>query len=534
MLQSVQATPRESGNRRAVEPSNFVFPMRLFFVTVLFLISLPPVPAHSANGDPEVTGVMLSWQNDPTSTMTIDWHQTAAGPAAQLFVRREGTGDEAWTAIAASESPFPHSTRRIFRAEVPGLQADTRYEFRLAPHPDVHVFRTMPSTLDRPVRLAVGGDVGQIPSVMERTGREAARYDPDVVVFGGDLAYADGLPENVDRWYEFFDVLTRSLVTDDGRRIPVLAAIGNHEVVDGYFRWHSDYEDTDAWRESVAPYYFALFAFPGHPGYGVLDFGDYLSLVLLDSEHVNPTDGAQAVWLENTLAARAHVPFVFPVYHVPAFPSTRSGTEYETAQVLLNWLPAFDRHGILLAFEHHDHAYKRTHPIRDGKMDDRGTVYVGDGAWGAHLREIGQYQDVPPWYIDRAISRYHFNLVTLQPGRVRVTSIADDGEILDRFDRLTAKTTAAEAPLAGSWALGNHPNPAGLRTTITYHVESTSHVRLQVFDAAGRLLATLADRSHAPGTYHNELSTGEFAAGVYFYRLEADGMALVRPLVVSR
>ncbi len=57
---------------------------------------------------------------------------------------------------------------------------------------------------------------------------------------------------------------------------------------------------------------------PGPQGYNVLDCGNYLSLLLLDSGHTHPVEGAQTDWLKQTLAARQHVSHVFPVYHVPA------------------------------------------------------------------------------------------------------------------------------------------------------------------------------------------------------------------------
>jgi hypothetical protein len=67
-----------------------------------------------------------------------------------------------------------------------------------------------------------------------------------------------------------------------------VVAIGNHEVQNHYLETHADYQPGPDWREKVAPHFYALFAFPGHPGYNVLDVGDYLSLVILDSGLTSP------------------------------------------------------------------------------------------------------------------------------------------------------------------------------------------------------------------------------------------------------
>src|SRR5947209_19487683 len=76
-----------------------------------------------------------------------------------------------------------------------------------------------------------------------------------------------------------------------------------------------------------APFFYALSAglYP-ETGYATLDFGDYLSLVLLDTGHTSAIAGAQASWLERTLHARRDHPNVFVVNHVPAYPSFRAMT----------------------------------------------------------------------------------------------------------------------------------------------------------------------------------------------------------------
>jgi hypothetical protein len=37
----------------------------------------------------------------------------------------------------------------------------------------------------------------------------------------------------------------------------------------------------------------------------------------------------------------------------------------------------------MTAFENHVHAFKRTKPLIGSAPNDKGTVYVGDGAYGA-------------------------------------------------------------------------------------------------------------------------------------------------------
>ena len=60
-------------------------------------------------------------------------------------------------------------------------------------------------------------------------------------------------------------------------------------------------------------------------------------------------------------------------------------------------MPLFDKHNIDLVLEHHDHTFKRTHPMRGGEVDEKtGIAYLGDGSWGK-LRIPKKPEDRPTW-----------------------------------------------------------------------------------------------------------------------------------------
>ena len=69
----------------------------------------------------------------------------------------------------------------------------------------------------------------------------------------------------------------------------------------------------------------------------------------------------------------------------------------------------------------------------------------------------------------------------------------------------------------------NYPNPFNASTTIRFTVPAEAKVKLTVFDAAGRKMATLADRVYSPGIHHITWNADTVASGVYFYRMESDG-----------
>lgn len=408
--------------------------------------ALVAVPEGAAAQDFEPLGLNLTWQQDPTTTMTVDWHVDDPSTAAELQFRVVGEVD--WEEGPVDETfAFPFSDRHIHRGELTGLESGTDYEFRFGETSRVYRFQTLPADVVRtPVRLVVGGDVRTSRERMERTGRVAMEYEPHALVFGGDLAYVDGDPRKVEQWYEWFEVTRDVFQTADGRIVPVVVAIGNHEI------WQTRRLDEDdlhleaEWgiQAGDAPFFTTLFPQPSGRSYRVVDAGDYLSLVLLDTDHLEMIAGEQTEWLQETLAARTRVPHVFPVYHQPGWPSVRSFHGGGSQRVREFWSPLFEEYGVRVAFESHDHAYKRTVPIRAGREDASGVVYIGDGAWGVGTREIGRDQDEPAWYLKRATDQRHFILATLHGPHQHFLMVNEDGQVIDEYPQVLTRPGARD------------------------------------------------------------------------------------------
>lgn len=379
----------------------------------------------------EPTGIFLTWKEDPLTTMVVDWHLSNSEEQV-LHVTERGTDN--WRQEPSKILPFPHSDRVIQRVSLSGLKPGTSYSIRFGDFSRVYYFTTMPADIAKePIRIAVGGDTMHDQAFMEKTNKQVAKYDPHFAVIGGDLAYANGNPENVKRWYAWFDAVKNTLIRDDGKIIPLVMGIGNHEVNRDVFEPNEEVIYNDENRAKMAPFYYGLFAFPGQPGYGVLDFGDYLSFFLLDSDHSNPIIGEQTEWFKRELAIRNEVTQLITMHHVPAYPSVRDFNGSTQRRVREHWVPLIEKAGVRLVFENHDHAYKRTFPIKNNRIDQRGVVYIGDGAWGTRPREVRDPQKT--WYLDVAKSVRAFTLVTLQGGNFSVISIDEDGNVIDTYPR---------------------------------------------------------------------------------------------------
>lgn len=374
-------------------------------------------------------GIYLTWIEDPTTTIHVDWH-TDKQIESNLYIREKGSED--WRSFDSKVLPYPFSERWVHRVGVKNLKANTSYEVRFGEFTEIYYFQTLPNSLDnRLLKIAIGGDTMHQKEWFEKTNRVVASYEPDFVIIGGDMAYENGLAENVQRIYDWFDAHKQTLILDDGRILPCIVAIGNHEVVGGYHDNNEGYEQTDSFRARIAPYFYGLFAFPGQPGYKTLDIGNYLSFIILDTQHSNPITGKQTEWLEETLSARTNVFHKIPIYHVPGYPSVREYNGRTQTSVRDNWMPLFEANDVRIAFSNHDHAYKRTFPIKAGEVNQDGVIYVGDGSWGVEPRPV--HDKDTTWYLQEVKSVRAFTLLTLEDKNFSFISVDEDGNVIDEY-----------------------------------------------------------------------------------------------------
>jgi endonuclease/exonuclease/phosphatase family metal-dependent hydrolase len=81
----------------------------------------------------------------------------------------------------------------------------------------------------------------------------------------------------------------------------------------------------------------------------------------------------------------------------------------------------------------------------------------------------------------------------------------------------------------------NYPNPFNPSTTISYTLDSSTNVRLNVYDITGRKVATLVNGRQVAGAQEVRFDASSLASGVYIYRLEtATGANLTKKMVLIK
>ena len=100
---------------------------------------------------------------------------------------------------------------------------------------------------------------------------------------------------------------------------------------------------------------------------------------------------------------------------------------------------------------------------------------------------------------------------------------------------------ADPAPRLANRLEANYPNPFNPVTTIRYSIQRKGHVSLRIYNAAGQLVRTLINEIQAPVAEGFQVewdgtnsAGGRVASGVYFYRLNTEGFADTRKMVLLK
>jgi hypothetical protein len=362
--------------------------------------------------------------HDPTTTMTVQWHSREDAPVSRVFYRK--MGEEGWQERGGVYTKIYKTNLLVHTVELDELEPDTRYQFELGKREQTYLFQTLPKNLDRPMKFVIGGDAYFYLSTFRKMNQEIANQDPDFVVVGGDIAYTNN-PRAIfrnqkwelKRWRRFFKEWKKQMVTSEGRIIPIVPVLGNHDI-----------RQTSLVQKPRYFLFYELFALPNKGvSFRALDIGNYLTLLLLDTGHSYHIEGAQTKWLNRALSERENIAYKLAVYHIGAYPSVYPYLGKVPQKIRAHWAPLFERYHLNAAFEHHNHAYKRTYPMKREMIDPDGVVYMGDGSWGVNPRKPKAL-----WYLNKSAQENVVCMVTLQAQSGLVQALNNKGDIVDSWE----------------------------------------------------------------------------------------------------
>ncbi|WP_444910508.1 DNRLRE domain-containing protein [Microbulbifer sp. TRSA005] len=387
----------------------------------------------------------LAWDGDASSSAVIGF--SPDGNSSNPYVSYGySTNESSWNSAFVSNSETFDSGITSHFVRLQDLNADSPVYFRVCDQNgcgERFWFRTAPAE-NAPFVVIAGGDTRTGHTTRRQGNTLLAKIRPLAVMHGGDFTNANSASE----MREFLDdwELTYSSDTIDGysykRIYPLIPTHGNHED-DNYsticevfgvdFNGDGDCSPSDT--------------------YGAVQVSPLLRIYTLNSQFQNSgwSSYASAMnnWLSSDLSSYGSAAsWRLAQYHKPMFPHYSGKSDNPT---LFNWwAQSFYDYAMNLVVESDTHLTKMTEAvipsgINFSTTNNGGTVYVGEGSWGAPARSAN---DAKTWTIDMASIQQFKVIQVSESGLVVRTAQFDD----------TAETLTREARAADPLILPDNVN----------------------------------------------------------------------------
>lgn len=314
----------------------------------------------------------LIWNDDPSTTMTIGWSQiSGANPTVYYDVidHRSSVNSYAYSKTVDRVEWFRGMSNRFARLK--NLTPNTTYYFIIKDSDGIskrYWFKTAPDNQYERLSILAGGDSRNHRKGRQNANKLVSKLRPHCVMFGGDMTGSD----NDTQWKTWFEDWQMT-INSDGQMFPIIPARGNHEYS----------------NETIMK----LFDAPNNNIYYGLTFGGNLLRTYTLNSMIAP-GGHQREWLQKDLRQNQDVIWRFAQYHHPIRPHTSRKSDKQAQYN--SWARLFYDYQVQLVVECDAHVCKSTYPIRPTyqgnhdmgfiRDDEQGTVYVGEGCWGAPLR----------------------------------------------------------------------------------------------------------------------------------------------------
>lgn len=375
----------------------------------------------------------LIWDSDPAHNAVIGF--SPDGESIEPYIRYGySTHEDQWTTQQPTSSQFFNNGLLSYFVRLTNLRENAAVYYRVCDHSgcgERFWFKTAPTDM-RPFVAVAGGD-SRTGWTNRRAGNSLiAKIRPLFIMHGGDFTNANNIAEMT----EFLADWTLTFSDDKIKGIPykriypLIPTHGNHE--DNNYKtlcqafgvdYNNDGECTDA------------------DTYGAFNISPLLRIYTLNSQYYGSGWSAHASamneWLEKDLYQNGDdALWRFAQYHKPMFPHY-SGKR-DNLHLFSWWANHFYNYAVNLVIESDTHINKITRAVRPGNntydiTTTGGTVYIGEGSWGAPARSANNPR---PWTIDLA-SIQQFKVITVSKRNieVRTAQFDDTASTLSLTDR---------------------------------------------------------------------------------------------------
>ncbi len=392
----------------------------------IYLVSRPPDDAsrRSREGLHEPTRrpdrIVLSFHGDPARSAAVSWRTSAEVETARaeialagdgpLFVERARRVDARSQPLESDLGPAQYHT-----AEFTDLAPETMYAYRLGDGEHWSAwqqFTTLSATAKPLEFLYVGDAQNDLLSLWSRLVRQGYSSAPeaDFIVHAGDLVSEANRDAEWGEWS-----LAGGWIFG---KLPSLAAPGNHE-----------YQEHVSGPDTLSTHWRRQFEFPRNGPAGLEETCYFLDIqgVRFISLNSNERREEQAAWLDELLSDNPNR-WTVVTHHHPIY-SSAEGRDNPELRAL--WQPIYDKHGVDLVLQGHDHTYARGNLATGANLQspDSGTVYVVSVS-GPKMYEV----DRDDWMERVAEDTQLFQIIRIDGDRLEYESRTARGLLYDAFE----------------------------------------------------------------------------------------------------
>lgn len=367
--------------------------------------------------------VTLTWRDDPARSQAVTWRTESK--VDEVFAElAEASANPGFTALArrspARTTPVQIGGRSVYyhEARFTLLRPATQYAYRVGDGTtwsEWFQFRTAAAQPEPFSFIYLGDAQNDIRSLWSRALRAAFLEAPRArfVVHAGDLVNTGEADRDWGEWFAagaWFNAM-----------VPQVPAVGNHE----YARLDRDdpAELSKFWRPQ--------FALPEDAPEGLAETVyalDYqgLRLIVLNSERTDLL-AEQTAWLETRLKDHRSQ-WTIVAFHQPVF---SLAPDRDNAALRAAWKPLFDKYGVDVVLQGHDHTYGRGHGLIDSMTrQESGPVYVVSVS-GPTMYEIAPRHD---WARRTAANLQLYQVISIAGHTLRFESHTVTGQLFDAFE----------------------------------------------------------------------------------------------------
>ncbi len=427
------------------------------------LVSLAAAAALAAPAAPQPSGavparIILTWTGDPATTQAVTWRTEVLRGSPQVQFARlhaDPAFEKSATAVAgtaATEELGNGRTVNHYAANLQRLEPGTKYCYRVGDGQvwsEWNVFRTAAGKPD-PFRFIYVGDAqNSIRSLWSRAIRTAYATAPDArfMVHAGDLV-AEGWDDRL--WGEWCDALGFISAT-----VPSVPVVGNHDLhlppppagagkpkpvltVAPPWRWHFALPTNGpdlAGMESQSYYM-------DYQGvrFIVLDVNAFESMEPEAASHVREQEVA---WLNRILSNNPnHWTIVAQHQGIYSIAHDRDYVEMRAALT-----PLYEKYGVDLVLQGHDHSYARSHKIAGGKIVDpaaAGVIYATSVSGPKMYKTHQANRELMASIIEQ---KQFFQVIQVTSDRLLYQAYAVDGVVADQFELRKSAGRSTYVPL---------------------------------------------------------------------------------------